>query len=926
VRIDNRFAIFISSSMVELASERNAVWAGMAASDTWRPFAYEKDALASSKGARENWEKQLAGTDATVVLLWKEVGQWTKKEISYSLEQGFPVLVFIKQDEDKPLQRNEGAFLANLENPDTGLAPKYFASTEDLVGFVKESLQAEFLAGFRESLLSPDGELQGNRRAGIPTENGTSVREAAGPTVTPRKPDDLRRLRKNPRSRKFIGRSREERRLMREIENHEPLVVVVGPPGIGKKELLRDLTWNGEFGPDYEDGVAVHPHKADSANLEDLLQAIWEEFYETPDPGVVLPSQRNRELANKKALIFLPDVGLPPDRIEELFEEMQDAVFCVTAEDWPEQGTRVSLRGFSDPTEVLGVFENGYRDQVPAEAREDILTVCGLLDGNPGLIDLLARRAADEADYFPDEDDVHPLPAWAAARREMTAAELRDWLVPPEQQRVVAVLRETGVHTPRAVVADIAGSEQAIDDTVAQGLANAASPRYQVNAALARGHDAGDNALMGRILASTLVWADKAGPTEIYEDRAFVLRMLEWGADQQRWDEVLRLGKATETPMALGGRHGAWEQVLEHSRNAARLMEPPDQAAEAWALHQLGSRALLRDDLGDARVLLHESLRRTPEGDDEGAAITRNNLGLVPAAIVSGGVLLLLLVFLVTWVPALALGAAPFEPELGVAFEEAVPAPATELVVQPTKPFQVAGNEDVVVTVAVVDQNLDGESAGDAGFCIVADGACVSDASGSGITTPNVRGSTGFDAAPVPGQPLALAAAIESPCEIEAGDGTVKAIVPADEACYLEIGFRPLVAGTHEATLSLRTEGSEYEGTLRGEATPAPIPISEIDREIARFAGAGDEKPFKIRNVGTASFGIGPIQPKLPQGFSLGKDECSDRSLAPTDPSCEFVVIYQGGEHGTLLELDLRSEIGVVAGDDAILLLVAEGS
>jgi hypothetical protein len=336
----------------------------------------------------------------------------------------------------------------------------------------------------------------------------------------------------------------------------------------------------------------------------------------------------------------------------------------------------------------------------------------------------------------------------------------------------------------------------------------------------------------------------------------------------------------------------------------------------------------LRDDLGDARVLLHESLRRRPEGDDEGAAITRDNLGLVPAAIVSGGVLLLFLVFLVTWVPALAVGATPFEPVLGVAFEEGVPAPASELVVQPTEPFQVTGDDGAVVIVGIADRKGGGQPA----FCIVApDGGCALGASGSGAGTPSIRGSTGFNAAPVPGQPLALAAAPESPCEIEIHENTITAMVPGDQACFLEIGFRPLVAGPHEATLTLRTEGdgSEYEGTLRGEATPAPIPISEIDREIALFAGPGDEKSFKIQNVGSGGFGIGPIEPRLPQGFSLGKDECSHTSLAPTDPPCEFIVRFQGGDHGRLLQLDLEPDnpdIEVVAGDDTILFLVEAAS
>lgn len=923
---DNRLVVFISSSMEELKPERKAVRSAIKANPMFDPFAWEWDATAYEHSAQEEWRHQLARSNITIVLLWKKVGKWTKDEIDISLENGIPTLVFIKQDETNTLRETEGDFLSALEDAETPLTPKYFKSSKKLKKYIDSGLRALLQKRFtapRDRDLSGRSDVRGVRRVGSTADHGITVEEAAGPTIRARAPAEVGHLARN---RTFVGRAAEKGKLMRAIGAGDQLVAVIGPPGIGKKAILKDLTVNGDFGPGFKDGAAIHPADVDTGNLEDLLQAIWEEFYETDDPSVVEPRKRDRQLSGKETLIFLPDVAFTSDQVEQLLDEMPQAVFCVTAAALRVPGKQILLSGFTDPEEMLEAFEGRYHASVPAEARGDIASLCGLLDGSPSLIGLLADRAWGDAEYVPEEDDEHPLPAWASAHHEMTAAELRDWLVPPDEQKVVSITQATAVHTPRTVMIDVAGSEESVDDALADNLIEAASPRYRINGALAEATATEDSTLMGEIFASSLNWAANAGPSEIYADRAFVLRMLEWGATQARWNDVLRLGMATQASMALGGRHGAWAQVLGHCRIAARLMEPRNEAAEAWALHQLGSRSLLRDDLAHARVLLHESLRRQPDRDGKTAEVTRRNLGLVPAAIVTGGVLLLWLVFLVTWTPALARGAAVFNVNLSVEFDEVVSAPVAIPVVRFTDPFQASSEKPVRVTIAIESQNPDGNSlsSGASAFCIAEDRVCVSGAATSGRSSPSAQGPSGFRAAPVTGQPIALAAVGEPRCEIRVIDGThVEANIPGGEGCVLEIGFQPLVAGEHEATLSLRTadDGSEFTGTLVGEASPTPTAISEIEPEIQSFANSGDMKPFRVENVGTASFTIGPIEP--PPGFDVGEDDCSDPDT-PLEPGegCDFTVEFRGEGQSGLLELDLTSEDGPVLGDNAVVLLV----
>ncbi len=151
--------------------------------------------------------------------------------------------------------------------------------------------------------------------------------------------------------------------------------------------------------------------------------------------------------------------------------------------------------------------------------------------------------------------------------------------------------------------------------------------------------------------------------------------MMEWGAlsadgrsersvthpphrAQQRRRDVIELGRLAEFSLALGGRHGAWEQLLRHVEDAARAdlgaasdagatpQTPTSSTAEelGWALHQRGSRALLRDELGEARSLCNESLRHRE--DEDGRELTRKNMGLIPLAVVPFAALLLIPLFL----------------------------------------------------------------------------------------------------------------------------------------------------------------------------------------------------------------------------------------------------------------------------------------
>ena len=107
-----------------------------------------------------------------------------------------------------------------------------------------------------------------------------------------------------------------------------------------------------------------------------------------------------------------------------------------------------------------------------------------------------------------------------------------------------------------------------------------------------------------------------------------LLRVQQHAADARRSGEVLHLGRLLEGSLVAGARWGAWAVTLERCLAAARSIG--DRSAEAWALHELGSRALCLGDAGTARALLNQAVKLREMLDDAAAvAASRRNLDFV---------------------------------------------------------------------------------------------------------------------------------------------------------------------------------------------------------------------------------------------------------------------------------------------------------
>jgi cytochrome b len=183
-----------------------------------------------------------------------------------------------------------------------------------------------------------------------------------------------------------------------------------------------------------------------------------------------------------------------------------------------------------------------------------------------------------------------------------------------------------------STLARVADSHPALDSLQRRGLVQAHSPRYSLTGSL-------DEALreewdltpwQERALEYFATWAEEQrhAPDGVLEEADAILGVLHRAAQEGSWEGALRLGRAVEGPLAVRGHWGAWAETLERELEAARQLG--DRAAEAWALHQSGTRALCLEDAPTARADLAEALRlRESLGDWEGAAVTRHNLNLL---------------------------------------------------------------------------------------------------------------------------------------------------------------------------------------------------------------------------------------------------------------------------------------------------------
>lgn len=407
-------------------------------------------------------------------------------------------------------------------------------------------------------------------------------------------------------------------------------VEVSGVPGVGKTALLRHLAHHPRAAS-FADGV-VYLSARRRTSL-DLAQDIFEAFYESDTICKPTGAEIRRALQDTHALILLDDAGLPQKDLEQVLDIAPRAAFVVATRErclWGEVRSLVLTGLAADDGAAL--LERELERSLDETERSAAAELCAALQGHPRRI---LQAAADI------RRNAVPAGGWSRyTAPEGLVAELMTSIDEKERRVLLALSALSGVTIDAPHVsglAELPDVETPLTSLVDRGLVLSGQSRYRLADGVGdRLRRTGDLApWVHRAITYFTAWAERQrrNRESLLDASDALLRVQEHATDVRRWGEALRLGRLLEDALVLDTRWGAWELALDRCLAAAKGIG--DRSVEAWVLHEMGTRAVCLGDEGNARRLLTQAATlREALGELAAAAISRRNLGSIPAAVV----------------------------------------------------------------------------------------------------------------------------------------------------------------------------------------------------------------------------------------------------------------------------------------------------
>jgi hypothetical protein len=397
-----------------------------------------------------------------------------------------------------------------------------------------------------------------------------------------------------------------------------------------KAEGLYGRNGTPPHGGVFDDGIVYLSARHQSC--ADLLNLLFDAFYESDGVQKSTDVRIRRDLRDKRALILLDDVRLAQEELDRLFEIAPGCAFVVATHTrclWDE-GRTLTLAGL-DAAQAVSLLERAVERPLEDRERPAAMRLCEGLAGHPLRILQAAALARDGRITF-DSGSVAVGPDDLITRLMKSIDER-------QRRALLALISVPGV--PLSVhhisaIAEVSDLEPGIQALLSLGLVVRDNARYQAAPGIAdrlrRREDL--QPWIHRAITYFTAWTARfqRNPHVLLEEAEALLRTQQSAADTRRSGEVLRIGRLLEGALIVGGRWGAWANVLERCLAAAKATG--DRSAEAWALHQLGTRAVCVGDDSVARSLLGQSVAiRETLGDAGALAASRHNLGFVVAPV-----------------------------------------------------------------------------------------------------------------------------------------------------------------------------------------------------------------------------------------------------------------------------------------------------
>jgi hypothetical protein len=400
-------------------------------------------------------------------------------------------------------------------------------------------------------------------------------------------------------------------------------LVLHGPVGSGRTSVLHAVARDDRLTPG--DGVAVVAGRG--LGVRDLLQEVFDSFFEDPAGAQRSRAWLARHLAGLRGVVAIDDSGLTSDELAEVLVPLSACAVVVTGEQAPmlASGRTIRLPGLplADGVALLCRVIGRELDADEVAAAE---VLCQRLDGHPGRLVLAGARVRDEgADLVSLSASVSDPADVAAGLYAALPAAAKDVV------RALLALSGGPVAHAQAVAVAGAGDDPPLRDLLTRHLVSASSPRYVLDATLARDlggrvREASADTIVEHYRAHTALHRDR--PEALLDDVDVLLDVARMAAAAGRHRAVVDIARNSDVVLAGAGRLDALHALLRLARDSAHAMG--DQDAVAWALHQAGSLDLGLEAHASARELLEDALAvRQQLGDEAAVAATRNNLDVL---------------------------------------------------------------------------------------------------------------------------------------------------------------------------------------------------------------------------------------------------------------------------------------------------------
>ncbi|KYC35669.1 hypothetical protein WA1_07630 [Scytonema hofmannii PCC 7110] len=405
-------------------------------------------------------------------------------------------------------------------------------------------------------------------------------------------------------------------------------VELYGSAGFGKTALLSCLAHDIQSMSLFPDGVIklslAHPY------VGDLLQCIWDAYYQSHIPYKPTNHQIKEQIQDKQALIVLDDDDeLIQAELQELINFQNHLTFLIAS-----SKKRLPKKGRSLPLSTLSIIDSISlvekelgrsltREELPAAK-----SLCTLLNGHPVHIQVAVANIVEEgrslAEIVSQLPSTEPVPYLI----QQTVASLSK----PHKTilELLLVMGRVGLKKEQvSAIAQIYNADQLLETLQRRNLVQLQSSRYKITQAIVEvlPPEWKLTATLENAIVYFVKFAERyqKQPNYLLEEIDATVQILEVAVRNSRWQDILRLVRAIESSLALSRRWSLWEQVLNRGLQASQAEQ--SRADEAWALHQLGIRALCLEENSTAKKYLTKAVQlRESLGDTKGVTATYHNL------------------------------------------------------------------------------------------------------------------------------------------------------------------------------------------------------------------------------------------------------------------------------------------------------------